>query len=148
MDIVVTTPKFEIENARKEAEWTKKQGGGPGVLYFRKLNRAPSGLKVGDRIFYVEGGFVRGFCKVSKIGEQQVLFCEVTGREFRGACIVYMRADSWKWILPIPIKGFQGFRYFKQKFEIVGDWLDERPFDKEFKKKAGNVRSTDSEKID
>ena len=128
MDIVVTTPKKERVNAEAEAEWAKAQGGGPGVHYFRRMGRVPQELKPGDKVFYVEDGYVRGFCTLMGIdwGEQEAI-CEVTMRDWGNGAQLIMRADSWKWVKPIKMKGFQGFRYFDQPYEVVGDWKDKRP---------------------
>lgn len=39
-----------------------------------------------------------------------------------------MNASEWKWIKPIPMKGFQGWRYFDATCtEIIGNWLDPKP---------------------
>lgn len=128
MDIVVTTPKTERVNAEAEAEWAKAQGGGIGVTYFRRMKKVPQNLELGDKVFYCEDGYVRGFCILGGIdwGEQPAV-CAVTMRDWGDGAQLIMRADSWQWIKPIPMKGFQGFRYFKQPFEVVGDWKDKRP---------------------
>jgi hypothetical protein len=43
-----------------------------------------------------------------------------------------MAATTWMWIKPIPMRGFQGFRYvdpqeFDPPAQIVGDWKAPRP---------------------
>lgn len=58
-DILVTTPKSKMKEAEREAEYIKKNGGG---YYFRVFKKEPSkGLSVGDRAFYVEDGYIRGY---------------------------------------------------------------------------------------
>lgn len=126
MDIVVTTPKSERVQAEAEAEWAKAQGGGPGILYFRRMAKIPTKLQSGDRVFYVEDGYVRGFCTLMGVDDGSGV-CEATGRDWGEGARLVMRADSWKWVKPIPMKGFQGFRYFDQPFKVVGDWRDKRP---------------------
>lgn len=121
MDIIVTTPRSESKIAAQEAEWCLKHGG----FYFRHVSRLPKNLEHGDKVFYVEDGFVRGFAVVYAfdIGDVE---CEVSGKTRSGAQII-MRADSWKWIRPIPMKGFQGWRYFDQPYTVIGDWKIPKP---------------------
>ena len=124
MDIVVTTPKSEIENAAREAQFCIENGSG---FYFRNLGRRqPRGLEIGSKIFYVEDGWVRGFAVVSLITEEPQI-CEVTGKVYGNSTKAVMDAKGWNWIKPIPMKGFQGFRYFKEPYEVVGDWLSPKP---------------------
>jgi hypothetical protein len=143
MDIIVTTPKGEIDNAAKEAADCIAAGGG---VYFRRFHTQghPSGLEAGSRIYCVEDGWIRGFAVV-----QNVLYadgtvrCETTGRNWPPGFYAFMRADSWKWIRPIRMKGFQGFRYVAngRRTEpariyvgdllhfavVVGGWQDAKP---------------------
>lgn len=124
MDIIVTTPKSEMETAKQEAKQVQKEGGG---LYFRRFQRLPAQLNVGDKIFYTENGYVRGFATVSHIERQHGRGCDTTGRTYPEGYYVFMDASTWKWISPIPYKGFQGFRYFNQDFKVIGDWEDKMP---------------------
>jgi len=59
MDIVVTTPKDRMEDAAREAENVKADGGG---WYFRRFryNAYPRSLIPGDRVYYVEDEQGRG----------------------------------------------------------------------------------------
>ena len=123
-DIIVTTPKNKMEIAEEEACQCIEAGGG---FYFRTFRNAPCHLGIGSRIFYVEDGYVRGFGVVSEIknGDMQ---CGTTGYDWGDGTHAIMQADSWKWIKPIPMKGFQGWRYFKAKgIKVVGNWLDPKP---------------------
>lgn len=123
-DIVVTTPKSEMDNAAAEAAHCIKSGGG---YYFRRLSSLPQIAK-GDRVFYIEDGIVTGFALVDHIlTAREPMQCEITGHNYAPGVYVIMRADSWKWIKPIPTRGFQGFRYFKAPFEVVGDWKAPKP---------------------
>lgn len=128
MDIIVTTPKNKMSEAAQEAEDMKSQGGG---YYFRvfPIKRYPKNLFSGDKVFYVEDGYIRGFCEVSWRGiNTSVVMCFTTGKLYPMGYLVLMKADSWKWIKPIPMKGFQGFRYAKDlDIEVVGGWKDARP---------------------
>ena len=112
MDIIVTTPKSQMAAAAQEA--ADARCAGAGTEYFRSFPRAyaPGQLRPGDRIYYVEDGFVRGFAVVSHIEQSQFpMQCQTTGREWPAGYYAFMQADSWRWIRPIPMRGFQGFRY-------------------------------------
>lgn len=124
MNIIVTTPKSEMETSKKEAEKMKKEGGG---LYFRRFDRLPLKLNVGDKVFYTENGYIRGFAVATKIFKEEGMGCDTTGRHYPKGFYVFMDASTWKWVKPIPYKGFQGFRYFDQPFEVVGNWEDDMP---------------------
>lgn len=139
MDIIVTTPKSQMANAAQEAADAIRAGGGE---YFRRFH-TPIRIDRGDRVYYVEDGFVRGFAVVHYtrwVKERKV--CETTGRLWQPGFFVFMRADSWQWIEPISMRGFQGWRvahdptrgrellrvvdqYYQVK--IVGGWKDPKP---------------------
>lgn len=141
--IIVTTPKKEMANAKKEAEACIQNGGG---YYFRRFGKCPR-FGIGSRIFYVEDGYVRGFAEICKMvdlsqanqsaengseaaKETLQFVCEVTGKNWGSGFYAFMDAKSWKWIKPIPMKGFQGYRYFDDEaanVEIIGGWKDPKP---------------------
>jgi len=128
MDIIVTTPKSQIANAAKEAQNCINAGGG---YYFRRFDRLPA-IKNGGKVWYVEDGYIRGFAVVDHIStsmHHQV--CETTGKNWPPGAYIFMKASSWKWVKPIPMKGFQGYRYATEfniyKPKIVGGWKDPKP---------------------
>jgi hypothetical protein len=124
VNIIVTTPKGEIKNAKKEAEFCIKNRGG---FYFRKLSKKPKKLNVGDRIYYIEDGFIRGFSLVFEIKNSRMK-CEVMKKEWGDGWYIIMKAEDWKWIRIIPMKGFQGYHYVDNlEVEIIGNWLDKKP---------------------
>lgn len=142
MDIIVTTPKSQMANAAQEAADAVAGGGGH---YFRRfpLELAPE-IEPGDRVYYVEDGYIRGFAVVYSCGPSSLLHeCETTGRRWPPGYYVFMKADSWTWIRPIPMLGFQGFRYARPAVlnrdtihvwgvivadvVVAGGWLDPRP---------------------
>ena len=132
MDIIVTTPKRETNNAVREAEVMKLDGG--GGRYFRRLARKPDRLFDGDRIFYVEDGFVRGFGVVDEVSFANSVYCDITDRSYSSGWFVFYYAQAWHWIKPIPMGGFQGFRYTDNAapfrthaVEVIGGWLDPKP---------------------
>jgi len=123
MDVIVTTPKQQMKKSAQEAENCLKNGGGS---YFRRFPRLPKGLVSGSKIFYVEDGFIRGYGVVARV-ESGNKTCGTHGTSWGSGFYAVIPADSWKWIRPIPMKGFQGFRYFNQSHEVVGDWKDKKP---------------------
>lgn len=139
MDIIVTTPYSFREQVAQEATMMIKNGGG---FYFRRLSTQPKNLNIGDRVWYVEDEYLRGFAIVSYIEYRDTsLTCSTTGKVHENGFFLYMDATTWKWIHPIPYKGFQGWRYFLIeesengtlffksiiKLDIVGGWLDPMP---------------------
>lgn len=123
-DIIVTTPKKKSHIAAEEARRCIEAGSG---FYFRTFRNKPKDLKVGTKIFYVEDGYIRGFGTVSEIIDGQ-MECGTTGHDWGDGYHAVMPADSWKWIKPIRMQGFQGWRYFEAKgIRIIGDWLDKKP---------------------
>lgn len=124
-DIVVTTPKSQIATAAEEAAWCLKHGG--WNHYFRFLNSMPKDFGPKSKLFYAEDGFVRGFCEVARIHQNIDYVCKTTGRHWYGRYVALMRADSWSWVKPISMKGFQGWRYFSLPYSIVGTWTDPKP---------------------
>ena len=145
MDIIVTTPKSQMANAAQEAADCIENGGGE---YFRRfpINQAPN-INIGERVFYVEDGYIRGYAHASRVFQTpRHVQCDTTGRWWPPGFYVVMPADSWRWIEPIPMRGFQGVRYASfscgdatWETQLVvngwrvgrlidaGDWLTPRP---------------------
>jgi hypothetical protein len=146
MDIIVTTPKSEMANAAREAADCIAAGGGE---YFRRFHprQAPT-IGDGDRVYYVEDGFIRGFALVTQAEERAPMCCDTTGARWPAGFYIFMDAASWQWIRPIKVKGFRGFRYAGSALGttakrdailmgdpalrwvdvlVVGGWLDPRP---------------------
>lgn len=151
MDIIVTTPKSMMADAAAEAEDCKRAGGGQ---YFRRFGVRPP-VEPGDRIYYVEDGYVRGFALVTEVRHEAEQTCETSGHVWSEGWYVFMDATTWQWIRPIPMRGFQGFRMAYKSIRrseesftesqrripcgdginiidtddavIVGNWLDPKP---------------------
>ena len=123
-NLIVTTPKSEMENSAKEAQACINSGGG---CYFRKFIRKPKELESGSKIYYVEDGYIRGFGVVASV-EQNQKRCDVTGRDWGEAYFAIIPACTWTWIKPVSMNGFQGYRYFDDSdIEVAGGWLDPKP---------------------
>lgn len=126
INIVVTTPRGKMRLAEREAAECLARDGGH---YFRRFYRRPKLLEKGMKIFYVENGYVRGFGEVSQVSYRghTGMECESTGHVYGKGVYAIMAAKTWQWIKPIPMKGFQGWRYFDKTYEVVGGWKDPKP---------------------
>lgn len=145
MNIMVTTPRSQMVAAAREAADCLAAGGGE---YFRRFNPYfyPAVFS-GERIYYVENGFIRGFCTIVR---RQIVntgrICATTGKAWLPGVYVFMDATTWHWIEPIPHKGFQGYRYVSEhplpgvgpelrsmhgqfigNLKVLGGWRDPRP---------------------
>lgn len=139
MDIIVTTPKGEMAIAAQEA---KDALSGKVDFYVRAFGRIPARVNKGDKIFYVEDGYITGYAIVYGFSQGAVI-CETTQNEWHGSINIWMECKTWQWIKPIPMKGFQGFRYrvparyivagmrnnkpLSFDVEVVGNWKDSKP---------------------
>lgn len=122
-NIIVTTPKKMMKVAEEEARACIEAGGG---FYFRTFRSRPKEIEIGSKVFYVEDGWVRGYATISDIHHGRMK-CGTTGRDWGEGWHVIMRADSWKWVAPVEMKGFMGWRYCDIEPRVVGGWLDPRP---------------------
>lgn len=134
-DIIVTTPKSRMADSAQEAADCIKNGGGS---YVRILTSTPKELNERDRVWYVEDGYIRGFAEVYEIIRWQhpghFVRCDTTGKDWRvppKGCMVFLDSKTWTWIKPIPLRGFQGYRYLpprtQQGYIKMGGWLDPKP---------------------
>ena len=94
MDIIVTTPKSRMADAAREAaECIANEGG----EYFRRFSRfqVPK-IDIGERVYYVEDGYIRGFAVVSRTADiPRRMQCDTTGRWYDPGFYVFMPAESW-----------------------------------------------------
>ena len=114
MDILVTVPKKEAENIRKEDAWIKEQGSSK-VTQFWSMKRLPKSLEKGDRVYFVQDGAVRYYHDVLDISRSPSQECQVTGRTWTGPAII-LKCPEVTLKTPIPQKGFQGFRYIPRRW--------------------------------
>jgi hypothetical protein len=115
MDMLVTTPKSEIDNSKREGDEVEASGG----YWFRTFKFRPK-VNTDDKIFFVENGLIRGYGVVFDVVQlTQAAICDVTGRDWGEKGGWMMKYRAWKWLSPcIQFKGFQGIRYIKNLPEL------------------------------
>ena len=104
-NIVVTVPKsIKWEDYEKELDAVKdyKQ-----VMNF-KVSNFPK-VEKGSKCYIVHNGEVKGWMEIVGTSEKE-FDCSTTGKKWKGKFIE--RSGPFHKIDPIPMKGFQGFRYF------------------------------------
>jgi len=105
-DIIITLPaKVKWEDYEKELAAVRE---GSNVLNF-KVPYFPKETDIGCKCYLVHKGHVRGWMEIVGLEEHDFV-CEVTGTKWKGKFI--QRSGPFHEITPIPMKGFQGFKYF------------------------------------
>lgn len=103
-DIVITIPKsVDWSEYEKELEAVKD---GKQVLNF-KVNNFPKTAK-GNKCYLLHNGFIKGWMGIVGLSNKDFI-CSTTGKHWKGNFIE--RSGPFHKIDPIPMKGFQGFRY-------------------------------------
>lgn len=112
MDIIVTTPKSEIENCKKEAEALANH---PDAYYFRMFKNKPN-VNPGDKIFFVENGIITGYGVIFEISQSDTEeHCEITDRYWGKKGYWMIKYRDWTWLDKIiHYRGFQGYRYIEK----------------------------------
>ena len=114
MNILVTTPKSKHKLAEEEAKFVEKN---PDAYWFRTIRGKPN-VQIGDKVYYVDNGEIRGYGIVFDI-ESGEMECEATGRIYHGT---HLKQRKWVWLkTTIPFRGFQGFRYVKDELQKLLD---------------------------
>jgi hypothetical protein len=115
MDILVTTPKSEIDTSRKEGESVERDGG----YWFRTFRFRPK-VVPGDKIFFVEDGQIRGYGIIFEVSPlSEAAECDFTGRTWGDQGGYIVKYNDWHWLkTPVPWKGFQGLRYIDRLAEL------------------------------
>lgn len=105
--IIVTLPSnISWEDYEKELDKVKNYD---EVMNFKVYN-FPKGINRGDKCYIVHKGFVKGWMKIIGFSEKEFK-CTTTGKDYKGKFIE--RSGPFHYIdKEIPMKGFQGFRYF------------------------------------
>jgi hypothetical protein len=148
MDIIVTIPKNRIEDVLHEEAYTEKlMAEGQAMEYCWHVSQVPRKIKAGDRVFFIENGWIRSFHMYIGVTQNPTVCMSVGGkmvqREFKGWAllldpIIYHLA---KWI---PYKGFQGMRYVDFQDEQLEVLVDKNPILKKKKPVITAVEETDN----
>ena len=120
-DLVITMPEAVVRSVLAAPE---------DVFFFHRTGRGrPRWHEVHDRVFFVWSGFVRGYGRTHSI-KRLGTTVSLDGKRFKPGWYLKIYPDSWRWIEPIPMVGFQGFRYSRfeeQDISVLGTWRDEQP---------------------
>lgn len=103
-DIIITIPQSVDENTYLE-ELKKAENG--EILNFKVANFPKTGK--GNKCYIVYKGFIRGYMIISNLSEKEFT-CTTTNKHYKGKFIE--RTGKFYKIDPIPMKGFQNFRYY------------------------------------
>lgn len=111
MDILVTTPKKEIKNAKLEGRALTN----PDAYWFRTFKFRPK-VDKGDRIYFTENGFITGYGLIFDVELMSMSTkCSVTGREWGQTDYWMVKYRDWYWLKDtVKFKGFQGIRYISK----------------------------------
>ena len=109
MDIIVTIPRSEVKNTLKEDQFVAELGG--NAVQFWATPRKAKELVVGDRVYFVENGFITCYHKF--LGYIYDPVCEVTGRIWAGLNFL-LECPATPLKNSIPKRGFQGFHYVER----------------------------------
>jgi len=108
------------------------RGAAPSAWRITVHHTATPADRPGERVYYVEDGHVRGFAVVGRVYAANGMRCATTDRIWPAGFYVFMDATTWRWIRPIPMKGFRGFHRGGPGWRTlhvveVGGWLDPKP---------------------
>ena len=104
-DVIATLPKtIKWSDYEKELEAVKN---GNNVMNF-KVSSFPN-TAPGNKFYIVHDGFIKGWMKIVGLSEENFT-CSTTGKKWSGKFV--QRSGPFNYIEPIPMKGFQGFRYY------------------------------------
>lgn len=104
-DIVITLPK-SVTWSDYELELEKAAAG--DIMSFKVANFPKT--EAGCRCYVVHDGHVRGWMRIVGLSEK-TFKCTTTGKQWSGKFVD--RSGKFNEISePVPMKGFQGFRYF------------------------------------
>lgn len=103
-DIIITVPKSTSwKEYEKELDVVKDYS---QVLNF-KVSNFPKTIP-GKKCYIVHDGTVKGWMEIVNLSEKD-FECSTTGEKWKGKFVE--RSGKFHYINPIPMKGFQGFRY-------------------------------------
>ncbi len=90
------------------------------VLNF-KVHNFPKGIKKGDKCYVVHDGIIKGWMEIVGFSEKE-FDCTTTNKKWKGKFIE--RSGPFHYLAEkIPMKGFQGFRYFDMEEYKINNQL-------------------------
>ena len=112
MDIVVTVPKREITRVNRENVWAQEHTAKGQVIHQGwSMKRLPKSCFPDDRVYFIHDGVIVNYNVL--IGTDYDFHCEYSDRTWPGPCLIlYYPCVPLK--NPVPMKGFQGFRYIER----------------------------------
>jgi len=110
MDWIITLPRFvQWEDYQRELDAVAD---GDGVLSYR-VSCIPKGMVIGDRMFLVWRGQVRGWMGIHWFGRRLAFKCQTTGTQWPAGYYI-QRSGKFHHISNGPlIRGFQGVRRYQ-----------------------------------
>jgi hypothetical protein len=138
MDILVTTPKEEIDNAKKEGEEVQEDiDKGQNAFWFRVFHYRPK-VEIGDKIYFVESSMITGYGVIFNIEQifdpESQSVCDTTDRVWGKEGDWQVQYRDWHWLKEkVPHKGFQNIRYIAKNPELAAK-LSGIPAGKQFSK--------------
>jgi hypothetical protein len=103
MDVVVTVPKGEWANWLSEGDLAGEEWSGREYGFY--VVRHPLQVTLGDRIYVVAGGKLRGYSPLVRLD----LADRFGGSP--GSFALVRRGDAVAVTIPLGVRGFQGYRY-------------------------------------
>lgn len=109
-DVVITLPSnLKWEEYEKELEAVKD---GKQVMNF-KVPKLPTSTAIGNKCYICYQGNIIGWMEIVGLVSDKDFDCTTTGKNWSGNFI--QRSGKFnKLETPIAMKGFQGFRYYKE----------------------------------
>lgn len=113
--IIITLPKsVKWDDYKRELEAVEDYS---QVMNF-KVSNLPKDIDSINRCYLVHDGYIRGWQKVVGCAKGTDFECTTTGKNWSGNFI--QRSGPFHYLdTPIPMKGFQGWRYYNYKGENV-----------------------------
>lgn len=115
MNWVITIPKTIYWEDYK-LELKAVESGRRNINY--RVRYIPKEMKVGDKMFIVHDGKVRGYMKVTAFGEKPGFTCMSTGIRWPAGNYIE-RSGKFTYIEPINMVGFRGIRKFDLPFKVL-----------------------------
>lgn len=101
--LLITVPKsIEWSDYEKELETVRD---GFEEMFF-KLSSYPKHVKVGDRCYVCHNGFIKGWMKITSLGQMKGFECSTTGKQWNDGIYVGRSGEFHYLDNPVECKGF------------------------------------------